>query len=172
MNNATTKSLVLLDEVGRGTSTFDGISIAWAVAEHLVNSLKTRTLFATHYNELTDLALSLEGVKNYNVVVKEWGESVIFLRKIEKGPADKSYGIQVARLAGLPDEVIDRAKEVLDRLEKKEAQMISYRHTQLDLFAGANLPIMELINLDVDSLTPRAALKKLRELKKKFEGMF
>jgi DNA mismatch repair protein MutS len=163
---------VLLDEVGRGTSTFDGISIAWAVAEHLVNSLKTRTLFATHYNELTDLALSLEGVKNYNVVVKEWGESVIFLRKIEKGPADKSYGIQVARLAGLPDEVIDRAKEVLDRLEKKEAQMISYRHTQLDLFAGANLPIMELINLDVDSLTPRAALKKLRELKKKFEGMF
>ena len=118
--NATAKSLIILDEVGRGTSTFDGISIAWAVAEHILNNIKARTLFATHYNELTELALTNDGVRNYNVAVKEWGDEIIFLRKIEKGPADKSYGIQVARLAGLPDSIIGRAKEVLANLEKEE----------------------------------------------------
>ncbi len=121
LNNATLRSLILLDEVGRGTSTFDGISIAWAVAEHLVNAVCARTLFATHYHELTDLALGAEGIVNYNVVVREWGDEVIFLRKIERGPADKSYGIHVARLAGLPDEVIESAKAVLERLEKRES---------------------------------------------------
>ncbi|MEK7864185.1 MAG: DNA mismatch repair protein MutS, partial [Nitrospirota bacterium] len=110
LNNATSESLILIDEVGRGTSTFDGISIAWAVAEHIAKTIKARTLFATHYNELTELAITLEGVKNYNVSVKEWGDEIIFLRKVEEGPADKSYGIQVARLAGLPLEVIGRAK--------------------------------------------------------------
>ena len=119
-HNATSKSLIILDEVGRGTSTFDGISIAWAVAEHILNKIRARTLFATHYNELTELALSHDGVRNYNVAVKEWGDEIIFLRKIENGPADKSYGIQVARLAGLPDTIIKRAKDVLANLEKEE----------------------------------------------------
>lgn len=122
LNNATPRSLIILDEIGRGTSTFDGISIAWAVAEYLHNSpnAKAKTLFATHYHELTDLALTMGGVKNYNVVVSERGDQVVFLRKIVPGAADKSYGIQVARLAGLPIEVVDRAKEILANLEEGE----------------------------------------------------
>lgn len=120
LNNATTKSLVVLDEIGRGTSTFDGISIAWAVAECLHNQIRVKTLFATHYHELTDLALTLNGVKNYNVLVREQGDRIVFLRKIAPGGTDKSYGIQVARLAGLPYEVIDRAKEILLNLEEGE----------------------------------------------------
>ncbi|HAK88206.1 MAG: DNA mismatch repair protein MutS [Nitrospirae bacterium GWB2_47_37] len=170
LNNATEKSLILLDEVGRGTSTFDGISIAWAVAEHLAHNINARTLFATHYNELTDLALIMDGVKNYNVVVKEWGDEVIFLRKIEKGPADKSYGIQVARLAGLPDKVIEGAKVVLDKLEKKEAGMLKPRAAQMDLFFAGDPIKLELLSLDMENLTPQKALKKLAELKKKAEG--
>ncbi|MEI6564388.1 MAG: DNA mismatch repair protein MutS [bacterium] len=122
LNNATSRSLIILDEIGRGTSTFDGISIAWAVAEYLHNNpkAKAKTLFATHYHELTDLALTLSGVKNYNVVVSERNDQIVFLRKIVPGAADKSYGIQVARLAGLPLEVIDRAKEILANLEEGE----------------------------------------------------
>jgi DNA mismatch repair protein MutS len=122
LNAATPRSLVVLDEIGRGTSTFDGISIAWAVAEYLHNSatVKARTLFATHYHELTDLALTLKGVKNYSILVREQGDSVVFLRRIVAGAADKSYGIQVARLAGLPQDVIDRAKEILANLEEGE----------------------------------------------------
>ncbi|HMO52419.1 MAG TPA: DNA mismatch repair protein MutS [Kiritimatiellia bacterium] len=122
LNNATPRSLVVLDEIGRGTSTFDGISIAWSVAEYLHNhpESKARTLFATHYHELTDLALTLPGVKNYNVLVKESGDRIAFLRKIVPGAADKSYGIQVARLAGLPPEVIQRAREILANLEEGE----------------------------------------------------
>ncbi|MEI6516763.1 MAG: DNA mismatch repair protein MutS [bacterium] len=122
LNNATARSLVILDEIGRGTSTFDGISIAWAVAEFLHNNpkVKAKTLFATHYHELTDLALTLSGVKNFNVLVSERNDQVVFLRKIVPGAADKSYGIQVARLAGLPAEVIDRAKEILTNLEDGE----------------------------------------------------
>ncbi|MGO9016033.1 MAG: DNA mismatch repair protein MutS [Dissulfurispiraceae bacterium] len=170
LNNATGRSLVLLDEVGRGTSTFDGISIAWAVAEYLVNNIKARTLFATHYNELTELALTMEGIKNYNVVVREWGDEVIFMRKIEAGPADKSYGIQVARLAGLPAAVIERSKEVLDMLEKKESKALLPRHAQMDLFFTGDPITRELLSLDMDSLTPQKALKKLGELKKKAEG--
>lgn len=117
LNNATERSLVILDEIGRGTSTFDGLSIAWSVAEHLHDKIKARTLFATHYHEITAMARSRDGVKNYNVAVKEWSHQIIFLRKIVPGSAEKSYGIQVARLAGLPDEVIARAKEVLIQLE-------------------------------------------------------
>jgi DNA mismatch repair protein MutS len=120
LNNATGKSLVVLDEIGRGTSTFDGLSIAWAVAEHLHNAVGAKTLFATHYHELTELAVTLPRVKNYNVAVREWHDQVIFLHKILPGGTDKSYGIQVARLAGLPKEVIQRAKEVLANLEESE----------------------------------------------------
>ncbi|TAL25809.1 MAG: DNA mismatch repair protein MutS, partial [Nitrospirae bacterium] len=180
LNNASSKSLIIIDEVGRGTSTFDGISIAWAVAEHIAKTLKARTLFATHYNELTELSLTLEGVKNYNVAVKEWGDEIIFLRKVEEGPADKSYGIQVARLAGLPSEVIGRAKEVLTNLEKEELneagepKFAGRRHkkgtVQLDLFAMGQDPVAgEIMKLDIEKLTPQEALHKLREFKKRLE---
>jgi DNA mismatch repair protein MutS len=120
LNNATERSLIILDEIGRGTSTFDGLSIAWSIAEFLHDRTKARTLFATHYHELTELEMTRAGVKNYNVAVREWNEQIIFLRKIIRGGADKSYGIQVARLAGLPPEVIARAKEVLSNLEGSE----------------------------------------------------
>jgi DNA mismatch repair protein MutS len=117
INNATENSLVILDEIGRGTATFDGLSIAWSVAEHLHDTIRARTLFATHYHELTDLSRSRDGVENYNVAVREWNDDIIFLRKILPGTADKSYGIQVARLAGLPPTIIDRAKDILSHLE-------------------------------------------------------
>jgi DNA mismatch repair protein MutS len=119
-NNATSRSLVILDEIGRGTSTFDGLSIAWSVAEYLHDVLKARTLFATHYHELTELARTRPGVQNFNVAVREWNDQIIFLRKIIPGGADKSYGIQVARLAGLPKPVLERAKEILANLERSE----------------------------------------------------
>jgi DNA mismatch repair protein MutS len=117
INNASDRSLVILDEIGRGTSTFDGLSIAWSVAEFLYDKIKARSLFATHYHELTKLAEDRKGVCNLNVAVREWNEQIIFLRKIVPGGADKSYGIQVARLAGLPKEILDRAKEILAHLE-------------------------------------------------------
>ncbi|MEO7931681.1 MAG: DNA mismatch repair protein MutS [Chthoniobacterales bacterium] len=120
VNNATARSLVILDEIGRGTSTFDGLSIAWSVAEFLHDQIGARTLFATHYHEMTDLESGRGGVKNYNIAVREWNEQIIFLRKIVKGCADKSYGIQVARLAGLPPTIIRRAKEILGNLEQAE----------------------------------------------------
>lgn len=179
LNNATDKSLVVFDEVGRGTSTFDGISIAWAVVEYIVKRLKARTLFATHYHELTELSLCLEGVKNLNVAVKEWDDEVIFLRKVVDGPADKSYGIQVARLAGLPDETIIRAKEVLANLEKSELNEIgtprlAYSHHgikrqgQLDLFTTQADPVIkEILGLDVMNMTPIEAMNKLYEIRKK-----
>jgi DNA mismatch repair protein MutS len=121
VNNATERSLVILDEIGRGTSTFDGLSIAWSVAEFLHDKIKARTLFATHYHELTKLAAERKGVCNFNVAVREWNEQIIFLRKIVPGGADKSYGIQVARLAGLPKEILDRAKDILSHLEKPDS---------------------------------------------------
>jgi DNA mismatch repair protein MutS len=120
LNNATDRSLVILDEIGRGTSTFDGLSIAWSVAEHLHDVTGCRTLFATHYHELTDLARTRSGVANCNVAVREWNDDVIFLRKIVDGPADQSYGIQVARLAGLPEPILKRAREILRNLENSE----------------------------------------------------
>jgi len=122
INNATEHSLVVLDEIGRGTATFDGLSIAWSVAEHLHDNIKARTLFATHYHELTDLAYSRDAVQNYNVAVREWNDEIIFLRKIVAGTADKSYGIQVARLAGLPKNIIDRAKDILSHLEMNSSK--------------------------------------------------
>jgi DNA mismatch repair protein MutS len=120
-NHATEQSLVILDEIGRGTATYDGLSIAWSVVEHLHDKVRCRTLFATHYHELTQLAASRPALNNYNIAVREWNEQIIFLRQIVPGAADKSYGIQVARLAGLPDSIIARAKEILAGLEGQSA---------------------------------------------------
>ncbi len=179
INNATVRSLIILDEVGRGTSTFDGISIAWAIAEHILKQIKARTLFATHYNELTELTLTVDGAKNYNVSVREWGDEIIFLRRIEEGPADKSYGIQVARLAGMPDSVLRRAKEVLGNLEKEELNesgkpkfavsrsRTKKQKTQLDLFSSGDSVSEELAGIDTAGLSPEEALQKLVELQRK-----
>ena len=168
LNNATDQSLILLDEVGRGTSTFDGISIAWATAEFITKAIRARTLFATHYNELTDLSRKLDGIKNYNIVVKEWGDEIIFLRKIEEGPADKSYGIQVARLAGLPDEVVDKSRDVLKTLEKQHLGAPQMNYNQLDLFsAGREAVFNELMELDAISLSPEELVRHIRELQRK-----
>jgi DNA mismatch repair protein MutS len=158
VNNATERSLVILDEIGRGTSTFDGLSIAWSVAEFLHDKIKARTLFATHYHELTKLAESRTGVCNFNVAVREWNEQIIFLRKIVPGGADKSYGIQVARLAGLPKEILDRAKEILAHLEKPDGAVASptktkKRSTRLRQGSGAaeqtKLPKAEKPQMDL-----------------------
>jgi DNA mismatch repair protein MutS len=130
VNNATDRSLVILDEIGRGTSTFDGLSIAWSVAEFLHDKIKARTLFATHYHELTKLAEERSGVCNFNVAVREWNEQIIFLRKIVPGGADKSYGIQVARLAGLPKEILDRARDILAHLEKPDGALAHSKKKQ------------------------------------------
>jgi DNA mismatch repair protein MutS len=120
LNNAAPRSLVVLDEIGRGTSTFDGLSLAWSIVEHLHNQVGAKTLFATHYHELTELAARLPRLKNFNVAVREWRDSIVFLRKIVEGGADKSYGIHVARLAGVPKTILERAKEILNNLEESE----------------------------------------------------
>ncbi len=120
LNNATARSLIVLDEIGRGTSTFDGLSLAWSIVEHLHNQVGAKTLFATHYHELTELAARLPRLKNFNVAVREWREQVVFLHKIVEGGTDKSYGIHVARLAGVPKEVLERAKQILSNLEESE----------------------------------------------------
>jgi DNA mismatch repair protein MutS len=185
LNQATSRSLVVLDEIGRGTSTFDGLSIAWAVAEYLHDHplLRPKTLFATHYHELTELALTKERVKNYNVAVKEWGGEIIFLRKIVEGGTNRSYGIQVARLAGLPAKVINRAKEILSNLEKGELDatgMPKIATTKLpsskpkpplqpSLFNQPDSIRSELAKLRTDQLTPIEALNILDQLKKKAE---
>jgi len=182
LNNTTLKSLILLDEIGRGTSTFDGLSIAWSVTEYLHNtsSVAAKTLFATHYHELTELELILPRVKNYNIAVKEWGDKIIFIRKIVPGGCDHSYGIQVAQLAGLPPTVIGRAKEVLSNLEADELTPNEMprlaRHyddknleksSQLDFFAQQEQQIREEIQqLDINTMTPIEAINKLNELKK------
>jgi DNA mismatch repair protein MutS len=185
LNQATSRSLVVLDEIGRGTSTFDGLSIAWAVAEYLHDhsSFRPKTLFATHYHELTELVITKERVKNYNMAVKEWGGEIIFLRKIVEGGTNRSYGIQVARLAGLPLQVIDRAKEILSNLERGELDTmgmpkiatnkkgISMPKTpsQLPLFVQHDPIRSQLKELRVDRLTPLEAINILDELKKKVE---
>jgi len=185
LNQATSRSLVILDEIGRGTSTFDGLSIAWAVAEYLHDHplLNPKTLFATHYHELTELALTKEGVKNYNVAVKEWAGEIIFLRKIVEGGTNRSYGIQVARLAGLPIKTIDRAKEILFNLEKGELDAMGMPKIattkisvskpkppiQPSLFVQPDPLRSELKKIKIDQLTPIEALNILNELKKKAE---
>ena len=176
LNNATPRSLILLDEVGRGTSTFDGLSIAWAVTEFIHNNPKVsaKTLFATHYHELTELAGFLPRVKNYNVAVKEWQGEVVFLRKIVPGGCDDSYGIEVAKLAGLPPEVLQRAKEILTQLEEGEVTVKKIPLTkverlnqmQISLFSPQPGPLeKELENLEVEKLTPLEALQKLADWK-------
>ncbi|MEY2544758.1 MAG: mismatch repair protein MutS, partial [Verrucomicrobiota bacterium] len=146
VNNATERSLVILDEIGRGTSTFDGLSIAWSVAEFLHDKIKARTLFATHYHELTKLAAERKGVCNFNVAVREWNEQIIFLRKIVPGGADKSYGIQVARLAGLPKEILDRAKEILSHLENPNGAVV---HEKKKRRSTKSMPQSEKPQLDL-----------------------
>jgi DNA mismatch repair protein MutS len=184
LHAATTRSLVVLDEIGRGTSTFDGLSIAWAVAEYLATNPKARpkTLFATHYHELTDLADGLPGVVNAHVAAREWKDDIIFLRKIVAGRSDRSYGIQVARLAGLPASVVARAKEILSGLERDElsrggrptlsASPGDVRTSQLGLFAARDNELVERLHaIDVDDTTPRQALELLAELKKLAEDV-
>jgi DNA mismatch repair protein MutS len=178
LNHATPASLVLLDEVGRGTATFDGLSIAWAVVEHLQKHTRARTLFATHYHELTELADLLPGVKNVHVSVKETPNEIIFLRRVEPGSADKSYGIEVARLAGLPRTVIERAREVLKRHEQSEHQLSETltpgatdpahpNGTQEVLFTPLDRAVLEkLRTADLDQLKPLDALNLLAQLKK------
>ena len=185
LNQSTSRSLVILDEIGRGTSTFDGLSIAWAVVEFLHDhpSQRPKTLFATHYHELTELALTKERVKNYNVAVSEWNNEIIFLRKIVEGGTNRSYGIQVARLAGIPQQVIERAKEILLNLERGEfdatgmpkiarAKNPAAKQTlpaQLSLFVQPDPIRSELKKIKIDRLTPLEALNLLDELKKKAE---
>ncbi|MCW8858707.1 MAG: DNA mismatch repair protein MutS [Deltaproteobacteria bacterium] len=183
LRHATDRSLIILDEIGRGTSTFDGVSIAWAVAEYLHDNkeIAAKTLFATHYHELTDLSITRERIKNYNVAVKEWNDQIIFLRKIVPGGASRSYGIQVGRLAGLPDQVISRAKEILHNLEAGEyinsgeprlgeskSQTQKQPVSQLSLFnMNTDGAIRErLQTLDTSLMTPLEALNLLDELKK------
>ncbi|KAB2832503.1 MAG: DNA mismatch repair protein MutS, partial [Candidatus Brocadia sp.] len=181
LNNATERSLIILDEVGRGTSTFDGVSIAWAITEYIYQRIHARTLFATHYHELTELALLFPGIKNFNIAVREWGEEIVFLRKIVEGGTDKSYGIHVARLAGVPKEIIQRARIILNNLEAatldvngkpKFAPLKTIKQpTQLKLFVSRQDKVIEEIKkLDISGMSPLDALNKLDELKKKLEG--
>jgi len=175
LNNCTPRSFVVLDEIGRGTSTFDGMSIAWAVLERL-QALGPRTLFATHYRELAALASEMERVKNLNVLVKEWGDKIVFVRKVVEGVSDRSYGIQVARLAGLPEPVVKRAKEVLASLENGRPSHLgkgesATRSDQLDLFVESSRCLIgELAGIDTERMTPIDALRKLDELKRKYVG--
>jgi DNA mismatch repair protein MutS len=181
LNTATPRSLVLLDEVGRGTATFDGLALAWAVVEYLLTHARAKTLFATHYHELTELADLLPGVKNYHVSVKESGSNIIFLRKVEPGSADKSYGIEVARLAGLPNTVIERAREILTRHEQSEhtlSERLASRQqaseagpVQLTIFTPLNVEVVKAIeSADLDNLKPLDALNLLAELKKQIQS--
>jgi len=174
LHTATAQSLILLDEVGRGTSTYDGLAIAWAAIEYLHARVRAKTLFATHYFELTELAEQLSGVKNYHVSVKETGGGIAFLRKVEPGAADRSYGIEVAKLAGLPNEVIVRAREVLAEHESAERALTEHLSpgsgppaTQLTIFTPLSQPVLEkLREVDLDRLTPLEALNLLAQLKK------
>ncbi|MCK5721752.1 MAG: DNA mismatch repair protein MutS, partial [Gammaproteobacteria bacterium] len=181
MRHATPRSLVILDEIGRGTSTYDGLSIAWAVAEalHDRDGKGVRTLFATHYHELTDLVASKQRVKNFNIAVREWNDRIIFLRKLVPGGTSRSYGIQVARIAGLPEEILLRAKEILHNLEGMElndvgrprlAQGSSEKDEgdimQLSLFMPQDRKLREwILGLDISSMTPLEALTELNNLK-------
>jgi DNA mismatch repair protein MutS len=182
LNSATRRSLVIMDEIGRGTSTFDGLSIAWAVAEYL-HDLKengVKTLFATHYHELTELALTKTRVKNYNIAVKEWNDEIIFLRKLVDGGTNRSYGIQVARLAGIPEKVITRAKKILFKIENGDHNLIGLpvlteesndsikEQVQLNLFRKPDQYVIEkLQKLDISKMTPIDALNCLNELQEK-----
>ena len=177
LKNATDRSLVILDEIGRGTSTYDGLSIAWAVAEY-VSKLKCKTLFATHYHELIGLEEKIEGTKNYHITVKERGEDIIFLRKIVEGGTDESYGIHVAKLAGVPKEVTNRANEILFKLEKKnimngKAETKSEKAENAGQLSMYNYKLAEIASeldgVHLDSITPIEALNILQKMKDKIK---
>jgi DNA mismatch repair protein MutS len=185
LHAATSRSLVILDEIGRGTATFDGLSLAWAVAEYLASNptARPKTLFATHYHELTDLADALPSVANFHVVVREWHDDIVFLRKVTPGRSDRSYGIQVARLAGLPPPVVARAREILNGLERDELSRggrpslsgEGLGNRQLGLFQAPEAPaespvVQRLRQVDVDHLTPMQALALLADLKREVDG--
>jgi len=178
LNQATERSLVILDEIGRGTATFDGLSIAWATVEYLHSVTKARALFATHYHELTALARRLDGITNVTMDVAEWQDTIVFLHKVKAGAADRSYGIQVAKLAGLPHTVVERAREVLTRLEKadRRPRLGDDGIDDLPLFSAArprggatDVPLSAvekvLSGMHPDEMSPKAALEKLYELK-------
>jgi DNA mismatch repair protein MutS len=174
LNTATSRSLIILDEIGRGTSTYDGLALAWAVVEHIQRNIRAKTLFATHYHELTELAQQLEGVRNLHVSVKEAGDQILFLRRVEPGAADRSYGIEVARLAALPMSVIERARQILKTHESAEhtvteelAGAAARENVQIQLFEPVNGQIAERIRkLKLDELRPIEALQLLAELQK------
>ena len=177
LSGLTDPSLLLLDEVGRGTSTFDGLAIAWAVAEYLHDATRAKILFATHFHELTDLARERPRVKNLSMAVREWGGEVLFLRRVVEQPASRSYGIEVARLAGLPDSIITRSREILANLEHGElddsgqprlahARRSEKPGPQMNLFSGVETRVVdEIKSVDIDRLTPVEALSILAELK-------
>jgi DNA mismatch repair protein MutS len=180
INNATQKSLVILDEVGRGTSTYDGLALAWAITEHIANKIKCRTLFATHYHELTELAELFTNVKNCNVAVREWMDEVVFLHKILPGGTDKSYGIHVAKLAGVPKSILQRSAEILEELEStfaKEAasdRLARHKTKEPDkdsLFVQKHKSVLEkLSSIDVNNLTPIEAINMLEEIRKELNN--
>jgi DNA mismatch repair protein MutS len=179
LHNATDRSLVILDELGRGTSTYDGMSLAWAVAEYMVKHIGAKTLFATHYHHLNELETLLPGVRNLRVTVKEQGDEIVFLHKIVAGGTDRSYGIQVARLAGLPDEVVERAREVLHTLEGQDLAVGPSSETvrqiaapvQMQLFEGVRDPVVQkLMELDLELLSPIEALVQLKKLQDEATG--
>jgi DNA mismatch repair protein MutS len=173
LNHATERSLLVLDEIGRGTSTYDGVSIAWAVVEYIHNhpDIRAKTLFATHYHELTQLSELLPGVHNYNVAVSEADAKVVFLHKIIPGGADRSYGIHVGQLAGLPKPVVQRAQEILQQLEASSGSAVKINPEaakQIALFPETNPLVDELRKIDINALSPMEALNKLYEWQKKF----
>ena len=174
MENATANSLLLLDEIGRGTATFDGLSIAWSIIEYLSTKIKAKTLFSTHYHELTELEGVYEGLKNYKMTVREFHGEIVFMRKLMRGSANKSFGIEVAGLAGLPDSVLKKAKELLKKLEKSDIARKEQENTnyQLSIFSNnSNNEIISIIKeLDMDNLTARKALDVLYDLREKIEN--
>ncbi len=180
INNATEKSLVILDEVGRGTSTYDGLSLAWAITEHIANKIKCRTLFATHYHELTELAELFTNVKNCNVAVREWMDEVVFLHKILPGGTDKSYGIHVAKLAGVPKSILERSKEILEELESTFAKEATGEHLSRhktkepdkdSLFVRKYKSVLEkLASTDINNLTPLEAINLLEEIRREINN--
>ncbi|MFA5864218.1 MAG: DNA mismatch repair protein MutS [Phycisphaerae bacterium] len=177
LNNATANSLVILDEIGRGTSTYDGLALAWAIAEHIAKHLFTRTLFATHYHELTELEELIPGVKNFNILIREWHDQIIFLHKIAPGGTDKSYGIHVARLAGLPKETISRARTILAELERnfareaKQPELGGNAPADINLFDQPQSAVIdELKDLQTDHITPLQAIQILNDLQSRLKG--
>jgi len=173
LHHATGRSLLILDEIGRGTSTYDGVSIAWAVVEYIHNhpALRAHTLFATHYHELTQLSELLPGVRNYNVAVSEADGKVVFLHKIVPGGADRSYGIHVAQLAGMPKPVVQRAGEIMRTLEQSSGKAVKINPEaaqQMALFPETNPMVEELKEIDLNSLSPIEALNKIYEWQKKY----